>query len=276
MTDRPTVPVANTPNTPLSSSDDDASTSGDSAVISVLIVDDQNFVQQMLKAYLEEEPDIQVVSTASDGQSAIAEIKVHRPDIALIDIEMPGIDGLTTARAITKRFPDTKVLVLSSHDEFSYLNRALQIGVKGYLLKATPPGELIDAIHSVHKGYFQLGPGLLEQVLQTIAIQDVNEFKPSTPPEDTERIERLEALARKLFDQQKGLVQQVKHQQSQLEAQAAEWSRDQYLQLEQQLLVMRSRVHYLERTSRSLWVALVAVATVGAIFLLFLLVSAGG
>ncbi|MEM9568266.1 MAG: response regulator transcription factor [Cyanobacteria bacterium P01_E01_bin.34] len=258
-----------------------SSTTTDTAIadatsnIRVAIVDDQNFVQQMLTAYLEEADDIDVVATASDGQSAIAEIKQHRPDIALVDIEMPGIDGLTTARAITKRFPDTKVLVLSSHDEFSYLNRALQIGVKGYLLKATPPGELIDAIHSVNKGYFQLGPGLLEQVLQTIAIQDVSDVPPQIS-EEVERVKRLEGLVRKLYDRQQSLINQVKTQQAAIDTQAEEWSRDQYMQLEQQVVMMGSHIRYLERTARTLWVALVTVATVGAVFMLLFFMFAGG
>lgn len=274
MTDRPQASVINNDST-YSSTEEGAHTPTDGDMIRVAIVDDQNFVQQMLKTYLEEADDIQVVAIASDGQSAIAEVKQHRPDIALVDIEMPGIDGLTTARAITKRFPNTKVLVLSSHDEFSYLNRALQIGVKGYLLKATPPSELIDAIHSVNKGYFQLGPGLLELVLQTIAIQDVNDVQ-ALPPEEIERMERIEALVRKLYDRQQGLVGQVKNQQSLIDAQVEESSRDRYLQLEQQVVVMRSHIRYLERATRTLWVALVAVATVGAIFLLMFLLFSGG
>ncbi|MGK7913251.1 MAG: response regulator transcription factor [Synechococcus sp.] len=274
MADRPLASDANSHST-ADLSEPTASKSTDDGLIRVVIVDDQNFVQQMLTAYLEEAEDIQVVATASDGQSAIAEIKIHQPDIALVDIEMPGIDGLTTARAISKRFPNTKVLVLSSHDDFSYLNRALQIGVKGYLLKATPPGELIDAIHSVCKGYFQLGPGLLEQVLQTIATQNVNDGQP-LPPEEAERLDRLEAMVRKLYDRQNGLVTQVKAQQVSIETQAKEWSRDRYLQLEQQVVVMRSHVQSLERTTRTLWMALVAVATVGAAFLLlFVLFSRG-
>ena len=266
MNNRPLASVGNTHATA------DTDLTGDTSTIRVAIVDDQSFVQQMLMAYLEEAEDIQVVAVASDGQSAIAEIKEHRPDIALVDIEMPGIDGLTTARAITKRFPNTKVLVLSSHDEFSYLNRALQIGVKGYLLKATPPGELIDAIHSVHKGYFQLGPGLLEQVLQTIAMQDVSDVQ-SPLTEDTERVDQLEAFVRKLYDRQQGLLNQVKTQQTTIEAQAEDWSHYHHLQLEHQVVVMRSHLRYLERTARTLWVALVTLATVGAVFMLFFVFS---
>ncbi|MEL7085722.1 MAG: response regulator transcription factor [Cyanobacteria bacterium J06597_1] len=269
MTHRPATSVASTRTTA------DTAIPDETSHIRVAIVDDQNFVQQMLTAYLEEADDIDVVATASDGQSAIEQIKEHLPDIALVDIEMPGIDGLTTARAIMKRFPNTKVLVLSSHDEFSYLNRALQIGVKGYLLKATPPGELIDAIHSVNRGYFQLGPGLLEQVLQTIAIQDMSDVQPPGS-EDLERVERLEALVRKLYDRQQGLLNQVRTQQTAINTQAEEWSRDQYLQLEQQVVVMRSHIRYLERTTRTLWVALVTVATVGAVFLLLFFMFAGG
>ncbi len=135
--------------------------------ISVLIVDDQLSIQEMLKAYLSEDPSIKVVGIANSGQSAIALIEELNPDIAILDIEMPGLDGLSACGAIVKRFPSTKVLVLSSYDDVEYLNRAIQMGVNGYLHKATPPAELINTIHSIHKGYFQLGPGMHEEILRT-------------------------------------------------------------------------------------------------------------
>ena len=134
--------------------------------IKVVIVDDGEFVREMLKDYLSEDPSIQVVGTASDGHSAIASIQELHPDIAILDIEMPGLDGISACRAIVQRFPSIKVLILSSHDDAEYLNRAIQMGAKGYLHKATPPDEIIAAVHSIHKGYFQLGPGMHEQIVR--------------------------------------------------------------------------------------------------------------
>jgi DNA-binding NarL/FixJ family response regulator/uncharacterized protein involved in exopolysaccharide biosynthesis len=133
-------------------------------MIRVFVAEDQKTVQQILKSYLELEPDLEVVGTAVNGQLAIDRIETLKPDVVIMDIEMPEVDGLTATRAISQRFGETKVLILSIHDDDCYLNNALQVGAKGYLLKTTPPKELINAIRAVHQGYFQLGPGLIEKI----------------------------------------------------------------------------------------------------------------
>ena len=247
-------------------------TTKDLTNIRVLIVDDQNFVQEMLKAYLADDPSIQVVGTANSGHSALDRIETHKPDLALVDIEMPGLDGLATAQAIIKRFPNTKVLVLSSYDDFDYLNRALQIGVNGYLNKATPPTELIEAIHSVHKGYFQLGPGLLEQVLQTIAVQNANETATSVS-DYSDRLHVLEMLAGKLVEQHKVLQQQVKQQQSQFDSHDPDLLREKCVQFEQQLLSFEqqllssfARIHNLEKATRKMGATLAILTLLGGIY----------
>ncbi len=132
-------------------------------MIRVFIAEDQKTVQQILKSYLELEPDIEVVGTATNGQLAIEQIELLKPDVAIVDIEMPEVDGLTATQAISQRFSETKVLILSVHDNERYLNNALQVGAKGYLLKTTSPKDLVNAIRAVHQGYFQLSPGLIEK-----------------------------------------------------------------------------------------------------------------
>ncbi|AFY78106.1 type I secretion membrane fusion protein, HlyD family [Pleurocapsa sp. PCC 7327] len=132
-------------------------------MIRVLLVDDQNMIRQMLQLSLEPEKDIEIVGSAGDGQTALREIEKHHPDVALIDIEMPGIDGLTIMQIISKHFAETKVLILSSYDKQQYINNALLSGAKGYLLKGTPIDEIANAIRSVYKGYVQLGPGVFEK-----------------------------------------------------------------------------------------------------------------
>ena len=134
-------------------------------MITVLIVDDQKTVQEILKSHIEPESSLEVMGCASDGQEALDFVKMHRPDIVLMDIEMPVMDGLTATKIITEQFIDTKVLIISVHNEDAYLNTALQLGAKGYLLKNTPAKEMVNAIFSAYKGYFQLGPGLLENYL---------------------------------------------------------------------------------------------------------------
>jgi DNA-binding NarL/FixJ family response regulator len=135
-------------------------------MIRVLIVDDQNLIRQALQIYLEAESDIEVIGQANNGMEAIEKIQNLNPDITLLDIEMPGMDGLTTLKVVTQRFPENKILVLSSHENEEDVEQAMQVGAKGYLLKNTPAQELTDAIRYVYKGYCQLSPGLLEKLIK--------------------------------------------------------------------------------------------------------------
>jgi hemolysin D len=132
--------------------------------IRILIVDDQNFVRKMLQYSLSTVADFEIVGTANSGSEAIAQIEQLHPDIALVDIEMPGMNGLEITRTISEQYPQTKVLVISIHDDESYIRDSLQAGAKGYLLKNTPPEELAHAIRFVQLGYLQLGPGLFEKL----------------------------------------------------------------------------------------------------------------
>ena len=138
-------------------------------MIKVLIVDDQKTVQEILKSYIEADPGLELIGCAGNGQEAIELIKVHKPHVALMDIEMPIMDGLKATQIITEQFVNTNVLIITVHNEDTYLHSALQVGAKGYLKKNTPEQELINAIYSAHKGYFQLGPGLLERYLYNAA-----------------------------------------------------------------------------------------------------------
>jgi HlyD family secretion protein len=132
--------------------------------IRILIVDDQNFVRMMLQHMLCSVVDFEIVGVATSGHEALSQIETLQPDIALVDIEMPGMSGLEMIRTICERHAQTKVLVLSIHDDDDYIRNALKSGAKGYLLKNTPKEELAHAIRFVHLGYLQLGPGLFEKL----------------------------------------------------------------------------------------------------------------
>lgn len=151
------------PSSPPSSSEP-AATPLEPDQIRLLIVDDQNFVRKMLQYSLASQLDLEVVGTAHSGEDALHQIEQLRPDIALVDIEMPGMNGLEITRKISSQYPFSKVLVLSSHDDEAYIKDALQAGARGYLLKNTPPEELAHAIRFVQRGYLQLGPGLFEKL----------------------------------------------------------------------------------------------------------------
>ena len=133
--------------------------------IKVLLVDDQSFARRFIHKSLEEDPKLNIIGTANNGQDAIALVESLQPEVALIDLEMPEMDGITATEIIVQKFPNCKVLVLSSHEEGEYLQKALRAGAKGYLIKGSPANELTSAIRSIHQGYTQLSPGLLERVL---------------------------------------------------------------------------------------------------------------
>jgi DNA-binding NarL/FixJ family response regulator len=154
-------------------------------MIRLLLVDDQELVCQGLQAMLNLEPDIEVVGSANNGQIAIQQVEVLQPDVVLMDIRMPIMDGREATRIIGQRFPDTKVLVVSTFDEDDYIAHAIKAGAKGYLLKDMPVEELAQAIRLVYRGYSQMGPGLMEKMLDGVLDSSATEAK-SNRPELTE------------------------------------------------------------------------------------------
>ncbi len=132
--------------------------------IKVLIVDDQLSSRKFLEVILDSEPDLEVVGTAKDGQEALAQVEMLHPDIVLMDLEMPGMDGITATEKICQRFPETQVIVITSHEKQEYINRALRAGAKGFFLKDTPSKKLSNAIRLVNQDYIQFRPGLFKQV----------------------------------------------------------------------------------------------------------------
>jgi DNA-binding NarL/FixJ family response regulator len=134
-------------------------------MICLLLVDDQNIVRQGLKVLLEAQVDFQVVGEAENGQQAVEQVIALQPDVVLMDVRMPEMDGVAATKIICDRAPDTKVLILSTFDDDEYVSRAMQFGAKGYLLKDSQIEELAQAIRSVYRGYTQMGPGLFEKAM---------------------------------------------------------------------------------------------------------------
>lgn len=118
-------------------------------MIKVLLVDDQALLCEVLKNWLNVEQDIQVLGIAHDGQEAIAKVEELQPDIVLMDIDMPNMNGLQATKIISQRFPKVRVIFLSGHDDDVYLGKSLRAGAKGYLLKNTTAEELVKKIRSV-------------------------------------------------------------------------------------------------------------------------------
>ena len=134
-------------------------------MIRILIVDDQNFTRQALHIILEAEPDFEVVGKATNGKDALEYLERERVDIIIVDLEMPEMNGLTVTKILGQRFPETKIIIFSSHDDENNINTAVELGARGYLLKDTSAREIVDTIRAVKRGYFQLGPGLFEKLL---------------------------------------------------------------------------------------------------------------
>ncbi|MBE9087534.1 MULTISPECIES: response regulator transcription factor [unclassified Tolypothrix] len=137
----------------------------ESAKIRLLIVDDQSLIRQGLKAMLEQERDLQVVGDAENGKVALEMVAQLQPDVVLMDIRMPEMDGRTATKLIVENYPHIKVLILSTFDDDTSLAGAMRAGAKGYLLKDMPSSELANAIRFGHYGYTQFGPGLFDKLL---------------------------------------------------------------------------------------------------------------
>lgn len=136
--------------------------------VRVLIVDDQRLVREGLKALLEIEEGIEIVGLANGGREAIDLASQWRPNVILMDIRMPDVDGVTATRTICKADPSIRVLVLTTFDDEEYIHEALRAGATGYLLKDTPSEELTLAIKTVARGHAQLGPGIAERVFSQL------------------------------------------------------------------------------------------------------------
>jgi len=120
--------------------------------IRVMCVDDHPLVRKGLASIIGNEPDMQLVAEASDGRAAVEQFRQHRPDVTLMDLRMPEMDGIAAVKAIRAEFPDARLIALTSFDGDQEIYRALEAGVKGYLLKEMVHTEVLQAIRAVHAG----------------------------------------------------------------------------------------------------------------------------
>jgi DNA-binding NarL/FixJ family response regulator len=131
----------------------------------LLIVDDEALVRAGLKMILESDDDLEVVAEAEDGADAAAMVREHRPDVVLMDIRMPRLDGLAATRELQALPEPPKVVVLTTFDLDDYVFRALQAGASGFLLKDTPPRELVQAVKVVAAGDAMLSPAVTRRLI---------------------------------------------------------------------------------------------------------------
>jgi DNA-binding NarL/FixJ family response regulator len=170
-------------------------------MISVVVVDDEQLVRSGFAALLASDPEITVVGTAGDGDAALAVIRRERPDVVLMDIRMPGRDGVSATAAITAdpALSGTRVIVLTTFDLDEYVHAALRAGASGFLLKDAQPTDLLAAVHLVDQGESVLAPALIRRLIATYVQTPTTAPRPVWLDSLTPReIEVLVAVARGL------------------------------------------------------------------------------
>ncbi len=129
-------------------------------MIRLVLADDQALVRGAIAALLGLEPDLEVVAEVGSGDAAVEAVLQHSPDVALLDVEMPGLDGIEAARVIRERSPGTRVLMVTTFGRPGSLKRALTAGASGFVVKETPAAQLADAVRRVHQGLRVVDPAL--------------------------------------------------------------------------------------------------------------------
>lgn len=135
------------------------------SMIRILAVDDHTLLRRGLAAVVNAEPDMKLVAEGSNGEDAIEKFRTHRPDIVLMDIQMPGLNGIEATNRILSEFPDARIIVLTTYNGDVQVLRALRAGARAYLLKGNDR-ELIETIHAVHKGQKRIPPEIAAELAE--------------------------------------------------------------------------------------------------------------
>lgn len=154
-------------------------------MIRVILADDHVLVRQGIRQFLEEADDIAVVAEASDGAEAVRLVEQHRPDVAILDVQMPKMTGIEATRQIKEKFPHTRVLILTAYDEDPYVFALLQAGADGYILKSADADALLEAVRKIYRGEPALSPEVTEKVLR--------QFQKGGPAQTADQVEPLTA-----------------------------------------------------------------------------------
>jgi DNA-binding NarL/FixJ family response regulator len=161
-------------------------------MINVLITDDHRLVRQGLNQILSSEPDINVVGEAADGEEACLKVRLLKPDVVLMDISMPGMNGVEATLLLKASAPETSVIILTMHQREDLVFQALKAGAKGYFLKETDSQELIEAIRLIHAGGVMLDSDIANQLIE--------EFRRLKEPGEHEEVLHLTARERDILE----------------------------------------------------------------------------
>lgn len=157
--------------------------------ITILLADDHAMVRRGLHVFLSTQPDMEVVGEASNGQEALQQAEQLNPDVVLMDLHMPVLDGIETARRLRSLLPGIRIIVLTSFSDQDHVVPAVRAGVKGYLLKDIEPEDLAVAIRNVHAGQVELHPAAAGQLMHVMASSDLSmndEHGPANPQTHTQ------------------------------------------------------------------------------------------
>ena len=134
--------------------------------IKIVIADDQELIRESLKIVLSANPDMEVTDTVADGREVIRSVRACRPDVILMDVRMPEMDGVSCTRIIKENYPQIKIIILTTFDDDEYVYNALKYGASGYLLKGVSMAELSSAIRTVHSGKAMINPEVAVKVVR--------------------------------------------------------------------------------------------------------------
>ncbi|HET9914865.1 MAG TPA: response regulator transcription factor, partial [Anaerolineales bacterium] len=148
------------------------SSSKSKTAIRIILADDHHIVRSGIRQLLESEDDLKVLAEAGDGEEAQALIEKHKPDVAVLDIQMPKASGIEVTRWVRAHFPEVGVLILTAYDDDPYVMAVLQAGANGYVLKTAQADDLIQAVRDVNEGKSALDPTITRKLMSTL-------FKPS-------------------------------------------------------------------------------------------------
>ena len=181
-----------------------------SSTIRVLSVDDHPLLREGIAALVNNQPDMELIGEASTGTEAIQVFKQHQPHVTLLDLRLPDMSGIDTLIAIRTEFPEARIIMLTTFEGDVEIQRALQAGARGYLLKNMPPSELLDVIRQVHAGKKRIPPEIASQLAEHLSDETLTDREVEVLKEVANG-NRNRNIAEKLFISEETVKVHIKH-----------------------------------------------------------------